>query len=220
MATNLTFAEEVMLLMLHDEDGSFVRLPDWTVRYSLSGAVLMELAHLDRVDTDLSKLYVVNSAPTDDSLLNTVLLEIESANRQEDIRFWVERIAVHSDAIKERALESLTERGIIKKRDEAFLWVFKSRRYPVVDGKADKEVKLRLFDLLFSDALPDPRDVVLLCLTHASGLLSEILPQKEIENVNNRIEQVRKLDLIGQEVAKAIWDIEVSIAVSSQPQFI
>lgn len=216
---NLSIAEEMLLLLLHDDDGTFIRLPDWSIRYALSGSVLMELAELGRIDTDLERLFVVSEEPVENDLINSLLHEIIREENDQNIRFWVERTAVHAEAIREHALNSLIDKGILEKREQQFLWVFRSRKYPIIDGRAEKEVKLRLFEVLLSDALPSPRDVVILCLTHACGILNEILPRHELDRALDRIEQVRRLDLIGQTVAKAIWDIEISIAVSSQPQF-
>ncbi|MCY4655854.1 MAG: GPP34 family phosphoprotein [Gammaproteobacteria bacterium] len=216
---NLTIAEEIVLLILDDENGAFHRLPDWSIRYALSGALLMELAEMGRIDTDLERLFVIKEDAIDNDLLNSLLQEIVKEGGDQNIRFWVERTAVHSDLIKEHALSTLVDKGILEQKEQKFLWVFRSRKYPIVDGRAEKEVKLRLFEVLFSDALPSPRDVVLLCLAHACGVLKAILPRRELDRALDRIEQVRRLDLIGQAVAKAIWDIEVSIAVSSHPQF-
>lgn len=216
---NLSIAEEMLLLLLHDDDGTFIRLPDWSIRYALSGSVLMELAELGRIDTDLERLFVVSEEPVENELINSLLHEIIREENDQNIRFWVERTAVHAESIREHALNSLIEKGILEKREQQFLWVFRSRKYPIIDGRAEKEVKLRLFEVLLSDALPSPRDVVILCLSHACGILNEILPRHELDRALDRIEQVRRLDLIGQTVAKAIWDIEISIAVSSQPQF-
>lgn len=216
---NLSIAEEMLLLLLHDDDGTFIRLPDWSIRYALSGSVLMELAELGRIDTDLERLFVVSEEPVENELINSLLHEIIREENDQNIRFWVERTAVHAESIREHALNSLIDKGILEKREQQFLWVFRSRKYPIIDGRAEKEVKLRLFEVLLSDALPSPRDVVILCLSHACGILNEILPRHELDRALDRIEQVRRLDLIGQTVAKAIWDIEISIAVSSQPQF-
>ena len=216
---NLSIAEEMLLLLLHDDDGTFIRLPDWSIRYALSGSVLMELAELGRIDTDLERLFVVSEEPVENELINSLLHEIIREENDQNTRFWVERTAVHAEAIREHALNSLIEKGILEKREQQFLWVFRSRKYPIIDGRAEKEVKLRLFEVLLSDVLPSPRDVVILCLSHACGILNEILPRHELDRALDRIEQVRRLDLIGQTVAKAIWDIEISIAVSSQPQF-
>ena len=83
---------------------------------------------------------------------------------------------------------------------------------PAIDGKAEREVKLRIMGVLFSDEIPDPRDVMIICLVDACGIFNELLSRSELPNATERIEQVRKLDLIGQAMTQAIRDIEVSVA--------
>jgi hypothetical protein len=212
----LRFAEEIMLLLLDDEEERFIRVPDWSLRYALGGAVLMDLALEDRIDTDLEKLILVDPTPLDDDILDPVLADIAAHDHQHDARFWVERTAGYAEEIRERALGRLIERGILERRDDRFLWVFRSRRYPVVDGRAEREVKLRIMGVLFSDAIPEPRDVVIICLADACGILKELLSRREHEQAASRIEQVRKLDLIGQAMSQAISDIELSVAVLQQ----
>ena len=97
------------------------------------------------------------------------------------------------------------------------MWVFKSRRYPVVDGQAQREVKLRIMGVLFSDEIPDPRDIVIICLADACGIFKSLLSAQELESVTPRIDQVRRLDLIGQAMTQAIVDIELTLAASLQP---
>ncbi len=213
----LRFAEEVILLLLNDEDGSFARVPYWSLNYALAGGVLMDLAMEDRIDTDLERLFVINDAPTGDNLLDPTLAEIAGDTQQRDARFWVERTANRAEEIREGVLDRLVERGILEHREERFLWVFKSRRYPTVEGSTEREVKLRIMAVLFSDEIPSPHDVVLICLTDACGILNLILSKREQERAAERIEQVRKLDLIGQAMAQAIQDIELSVAASVQP---
>ena len=73
--------------------------------------------------------------------------------------------------------------------------------------------------VLFGDEIPDPRDVVIICLADACGIFKEILAGRELERASARIDQVRKLDLIGQAVSKAVWDIQASIALAMHPTF-
>lgn len=213
----LRFAEEIMLLLLDDEDGSFARVPERLVRYALGGGVLMELALADRIDTDLEKLVLVDSTPLQDSLLDPMLSDIAAATATHDTRYWLECAAARADDIREGALRQLVQKGILAREEGRFLWVFRARRYPVVDGKAEQEVKLRIMEVLFSDKIPDPRDVVIICLADACGMFERLLAGRELDRASGRIEQVRKLDLIGQEVTKAIWDIEASLALAVQP---
>lgn len=214
----LRFAEEVMLLLLNDEDGKFAKVQDWSLSYALAGGVLMDLALEHRIDTDLEELVLLDASPLGDSLLDPTLADIAQADQRHNARFWVERTAGRSDEIREEALARLVAKGILEQREDSFLWVFKSRRYPVIDGEVEREVKLRIMGVLFSNEIPDPRDVVVICLADACGIFSQLLSKREAERASARIEQVRKLDLIGQAMAQAIREIEVTLALLQQQQ--
>ena len=215
----LRFAEEITLLMLNDEDGEFVRVPGWSLQCAFAGAVLMDLALENRIDTDLKRLVLIDPTPLGDDILDPVLARIAQATETHDARHWVEHIADYVEEIREGALAGLVKRGILRREEDRFLWVFKSRRYPIVDGEAEREVKLRIMEVLFGNEIPDPRDIVLICLADACGILRELLSARELERAAERIEQVRKLDLIGQAVSKAVWDIQSSIALAMHPTF-
>ena len=212
----LRFAEELLLLTLDDENGRFARVPDRLMRYALAGGVLMDLALENRIDTDLKNLILVDSTPLQDSLLDPTLADIAEADDTRDARFWVERTALRADTIREEALNRLVERGILKREEDRFMWVFQARRYPIVDNTAEREVKLRIMEVLFSDQIPGPRDVVIIGLAHACDIFKEILSTRELARVSERIDQVRKLDLIGQAMSQAITDIELSLALAVQ----
>ncbi len=212
----LRFPEELVLLILDDENGKFAHVPDRLMRYALAGGVLMDLALENRIDTDLKNLILVDPTPVRDSLLDPTLADIARATDTRDARFWVERAALGADEIREEALNRLVKKGILRRQDDRFLWVFQSRRYPVIDNTVEREVKLRIMEVLFSDQIPGPRDVVIICLAHACNLFKEIFSARELAHVAARIDQVRKLDLIGQAVSQAISDIELSLALAVQ----
>jgi len=209
----LRFAEEIVLLTLRDDDGKFEPVPVMSMQHALAAAVLMDLALENRIDTDPKNLVLIDATPVGDSLLDPTLEKI-AAGEQHDARYWVEQTARDADQIRDEALARLVERGILEQHDERFLWVFRSRRYPVVDGTEEREVKLRILGVLLSDEIPDPRDIVIICLADACGILHLLLPKRELAGVRDRIEQVRKLDLIGQAMAEAIRDIELWLAAS------
>lgn len=212
----LTFAEEIILLLLRDHDGRFVRVPNWSLEYAMAGAVLMDLAMENRIDTDLENLILVDPTPVGDGLLDPTLAEI-AADEARPTRDWVERTVERAEDIHREALFRLVERGILEQQEKRFLWAFRSRRYPLVDGRAEREVKLRIMEVLFSDEIPDPRDIMLICLVDACGIFNELLSKQELGNAADRIALVRQMDLIGQATTQAIRDIEFSIAVSVQP---
>ena len=212
----LRFAEEIVLLLLNDDDGRFARVPNVSLDYALAGGVLMDLALENRIDTDLEKLVLIDATPTGDTLLDPTLAEIVEGGGN-DARYWVERTAVRSDALREEVLKRLVDQGILERWEDRFLWVFKTRRYPMVDGEVQREVKLRIMGVLFSDEIPDPRDIVIICVADACGIFKSIFSSQELDAVAPRIDQVRRLDLIGQAMTQAIHDIELTLVSSLQP---
>ena len=209
----LRFVEEILLLLLRDDDGRFLGVPSWSLEYAIAGGVLMDLAMDNRIDTDLQNLVLIDSTPVNDSLLDPTLADI-AAGEARDTRFWVEHTAKRAYEIRDEALSRLIALGILERQDDRFLWVFRSRRYPVIDGRAEREVKLRIMGVLFSNEIPDPRDVMIICLADACGIFGEMFSRRELSLATERINQVRRLDLIGQAMSQAIHDIEVSVAAS------
>ena len=171
----LRFAEEIVLLSLRDDDGKFVPVPVTSMQHALAGAVLMDLALENRIDTDPENLILLDSAPTGDSLLDPTL-EMIATGGQRDARYWIEQVAKTGDEIRSAALQRLIQRGILEQHEERFLWVFRSRRYPMIDGREEREVKLRIMGVLFSEEIPDPRDIVIICLADACGILRQLMP--------------------------------------------
>ena len=212
----LRFAEEIILILLDDEDGRFVRVPRSSLNFALAGGVLMDLAMENRIDTDLENLMLIDPTPVGDSLLDPFLAEI-AASPQKDTRYWLEHIAESAPGIREDALSRLVDRGILERQDDKFLWMFRSRRYPTIDGEAEREVKLRIMAVLFSNEIPDPRDIMIICLVDACGIFKELLSKRQLGQVADRIDQVRKLDIIGQALSHAIRDIELTVITSMQP---
>ncbi len=210
----LTFAEEILLLMLND-DGVFLPIRGGSVEHVLAGAVLMDLAFANRIDTDPAQLVCLDQTPTGNPMLDRVLAHITNSTATKDTGGWIAELAGQGTTeIRQQALTSLIERGILESQDEKFLWVFRSRRYPTVDGRVEREAKLRIEDTLLSDDIPDPRDVALICLADACGFLHDIFSKREIERAVPRLQQLRKMDLIGGAVGSLIAKIEESVMMA------
>ncbi len=207
----MRFVEEILLLLLRDDGGKFMAVPGIALDNALAGGVLMDLALENRIDTDPEHLILIDPTPVGDSLLDPTLAAIADGERR-DARHWVGQTAQRAAEIREEALSRLVERGILERHEGRFLWVFRSRRYPIIDGKAEREVKLRILGVLLSDDIPNPRDIVIIGLADACGILPELFPKREYDKVRARIDQVRKLDLIGQATSRAVHDIEMWLA--------
>ncbi len=206
----MRFAEE-FLLLLRDEDGTLSRTAEWLVRPALGAAVLMDLALENRIDSDADRLFLMDSTPVGDPLLDPMLAEIARAEVTHNALYWVDHATRHADEIREAALERLIENGILKLKNDRFLWIFGAQRYSVVDNKIERELAQRIRMVLLSDVIPDPRDVVIITLAGGCGLVGPLLSSGELAQAAPRIELVRKMDLIGRAFLNAM-DVAVQPA--------
>jgi len=197
---------------LDDESGTFINEPDVHVGYAVAGALLMDLALANRIDADNDKLFIVDQSPTGDTIQDSVLTRIVASDELHDAGYWVGELGRNSVELRDGLLNRLVERGILKEVDEKVLWVFETRRYPMVDGSEEREVKRRIMDVLFSDSTPEQRDVVIICLADACNLIDQIMSERELRSVEPRIDGIVKMDVIGQAVANTIREIRASIA--------
>ena len=210
----LRVVEEILLLILDTDNGEIRHtLPLRSRAVAFAGAALMDLALEDRIDTDLENLVVSDQTPLGNDLLDPILAEIaRSGESPRDTASWITNLAQRSDEIREKALARLIERGILEAAPggEVFLsaGVSRSRRYRTADGRTTEEVQLRIMRTLFSDDIPDPRDIVIISLASACGVFESILSPDELAQVRERIDLVCRLDLIGREVAAAIRQVE------------
>ena len=199
----LRIAEEVLLLLLRS-DGKLFHIRDRTLDRVVAGAVLVELAMENRIDTDLQQLMLVDPTPLGDELLDPTLARIGAEPAGRNARYWVESEAARAEDIRHAALGRLVERGYLRLEEDLILRRFRFHRYPTVDGRGEREVKLRIMNVLFSDSIPSPRDIAVIALLDSCDMFIEILPPAELRQSENRIGQVRRLDLIGQAVTQAV----------------
>lgn len=205
----LTIAEEILLLVLDDETGKLnTKLPVHSLRNAVSGALLMDLAFDNRIDTDLHRLTVIDSTPLGEPVLDHALTRIAAAEEERATGYWVDLFARDHETLQPQLLHRLVTRGILSQREDRLFWIVGVRRYPTVDDRPQRDVKRRIMNTLLSDVIPDPRDIAIICLADACALWRSMIHRRELANVKQRIEQIAKMDLIGQSITQTIRELQ------------
>src|ERR1700761_3926605 len=119
----LTLLEEFLLLALDDESGDFYALPRSTLDCGTAGAILMDLIRRRRVDNDLRDMFVTDSLPLNDDILDPVLqmMTLAPVLMPQPISHWVRVMSNEGEALRERALRRLEARGIIRREERKIL---------------------------------------------------------------------------------------------------
>lgn len=204
----MRFAEEILLLLLNEDTGYFAPIPEWKMSCALAGAVLMDLALEDRIDSDLESLTLIDASPTGDELLDPVLEEIAAESQLHSPQFWVERIAARAEQISDTAFDRLVSQGILDFESGGF-WslsrnVSRTGRYPLVDGTPGEEIKGRITRVLLTAEIPDPRDIAIVGLLNNCGGVQTLLEAEEYAEAESRIELLSGMDLIGRTISDAV----------------
>ncbi|MDE2677297.1 MAG: cytochrome P450, partial [Gemmatimonadota bacterium] len=209
----LSLTDELILMLLDEKGGYFHQVPGWRLNCAVVGGVLAELSFRSRLDSDLTSLFVVDRAETGDPVLDPILKEIADEPDQHNARYWIERLAPRAEAIVDQTLDRLVERGILQHHEGEF-WTLASpvmhgQRYGMLEeGATDQFVKARIANVIFTDEIPEPRDVVIVCLVNTCDVFRLIFELDEA--AEERIKLVCQLDLIGRSIADAVSESLVS----------
>ena len=206
-ARPLTLLDELVLTLLNEESGYFRQVPGWDLNCAVIGGALAELSFMSRIDTDMDSLILLDETATGDPALDPILAEIANESRQRNAQYWIERLAPLAESIIDVTLERLVHLRILQHHDGDF-WSLARNAWQTEsfatsgEGTAVEFVKNRLSRALFNNEIPDPRDVVIICLTNICDVLRFIFELDE--ESEERVEFICKMDLIGRSIAAAV----------------
>jgi len=212
--------EDIALLSLHDEKGSFQGSMH---AHAFAGAVIAELVLLGRLRITRGKrrqtfLEVANSAPTGDPVLDGAVERIASARRRGQAATWVGRLAAQrKPSLREGAALALVDRGLLVRTEGRVLGIFPRVRYPMTDGGPEAALVERLRMALDDDApVPeDPRSAIILALAHSAGILGHVFERSYLRSRKARLAMLAKLEGVPGATRKAIQAAQAAVMVAT-----
>ena len=208
----LRVSEELLLLLLDAASGDIQHsFPEHKRDVVMAGAVLMDLALENRIDMDTERLFLLDSKPVGDDLLDPTLADIAADAEAHDTGYWIKRVAAGGAAIRAQVRNRLTGLGILEADANGLVYPSKvfarTRRYPASSRDKREDVKSRVMAAIFSDEIPDPNDIIIIGLAAACGVFESILTRDELAGVRERIESISRLDLMGSTIRESLRTI-------------
>ena len=203
----LSLPDELILMLLNEQNGYFHQVPGWKLNCAVVGAVLAELSLLSRIDTDMESLILVDQTETGNPALDPILRQIANEPVQRNAQYWIERLVVHAESVIDLTLDRLVELKILEYHDGEF-WTLAPIKWHTdtygnsLEDTADEFIKTRITKVLFFDAIPDPRDIIIVCLVNTCDVFRFMF---EIDDeAEERIKYICQMDLIGRSIADAV----------------
>lgn len=198
----LILPEHLLLLAMRDDKGTVVHGGALALPYGLNGALLLELSLRGRVRVEEGVLVEVSNAPTDDDILNEALQSLADCERDKTAEFWVARPDALVKDLKNRLLDRLVARGILRREEHRILWLVPYSRFPELDGAPERDLRKQLNEVVVGGAEADEATALLIGLIHACGLAPEVFPDHEADEVAAKLKAFAE----SSQIAKAIVD--------------
>jgi hypothetical protein len=206
----LNLPEELLLLALRDKKGTVISSASTALPYGLAGAVLLELTLADRVTFEDSKIVLDDATPTGDDILDEGLERIKQSKKNRKPSYWVNKLS-GIKKIKERLLDRLVHKGILRREEHRILRVIPSKRYPTVHGGPEKKLRDSIRAAILDGIEPEERTGILISLVSACSLVNEIFEKAERKAAQKRIKEIAKGEPIGKAVSETVAAVEIAV---------
>ncbi|MCY4147978.1 MAG: cytochrome P450 [Gammaproteobacteria bacterium] len=218
MKHSLSITEEFILMILNDETGYFYQVGGWDLNCAVIGSVLADLSLQSYIDTDADSLFIVNAEKTGEQTLDLLLDEIRQDKQRRNTQYWIERLATHSETIIDQTLARLVKAKLLKYHDGGFYTINKAVLY--VDSSNNDDwpeqfVKQRISETLFTNIIPDPRDIIIISLLNVCDVLRFIFELDD--DTEKRIHQICQMELISRSIAEAVTQSIITPAFKKAP---
>ena len=216
MKNKLLLHEEIVLLALSDEKGTF---SGGMLIYALAGALVSELLLQEKITASQDKKQIVkvkDRSPTGDPILDELHKQIIGAKKQKGLKDWVFN-ASKIKRLHHRVAEQLCKKGVLKQDEKKVLFLFTRRIYPELDGAWEDAVRNRMAAVMFDkNVLPDERTAVLIALASHSELLKANFAKDKLRQHKARIKELASGKLLAAGATQsAIEAVQIAVLVAT-----
>lgn len=208
MTDRMLVAEDLLLLLLHDEKGSVQHATHLDA--VLGGALLVDLAlggHVELVPqekrwgwTPKERVRATDDVPDDALLREAQELVAAKERTAQDLVSRLGRTP------REPLLERLADRGLVRREEGRVLGIFPRTTWPEVDGRPEDALRLRLEAVLVRDDHPDDHTGALVALLSGAGVAQKVVrsERRKPRDVARRAKQLASGDWAAAGVKDAI----------------
>ncbi|MCL2787976.1 MAG: GPP34 family phosphoprotein [Micrococcales bacterium] len=214
----MRIAEELLLLYYDDAKGTVDPLVD-SIDYRLAGAVLVELALLDRVEVTESeerlpdgtrvkrgRVVVRGEGSCGDLEFDNALAEVAAKPRTPSAL-----VPILAKGLRKRLLADLAEHGVLRRDKRKAAGLFPHTRWPAEDGAHEASLRARLQAVLLDGATPSPSEAALLALGDGAGLVKRLVPKPHRKEAKARAKEVASSTWASDATKKAIDELMAGV---------
>ena len=213
----MLIAEDLLLLLTDDATGKPV-VDTSKLDLALAGAVLVDLAELDRVEVagpgevvKEGRLYLRDTTPTGEPVLDETLDRIGSRKPGKP----ASTLPHLTKGLREALYSRLVDRGVVRAEEGRVLGVFPSHQWPAADSSHEDELRRGLRDVLVVGREPTEHEALLISMLHAVDQVPKVLGgDVDKRQVRARAKSIAEGEFAGEAVRKAVEAVRAAVVTS------
>ncbi len=132
----------------------------------------------------MESLHLVDPTKTGNPALDPILKRIAGEPVQRNAQYWIERLAVQAESVIDLTLDRLVDLKILEHHEGEFWTLAPTKWHADLYGDPKKDtagqfIKTRISEVIFTDTIPDPRDVIIVCLVNTCDVFRFIFELDE-----------------------------------------
>ncbi len=208
-----TLYEELLLLSIHEDKGIFIGSTIDRTKPGLIGAVLAELALTGKIrTTNNRRLHLLEDSRTNDAILDEALVSLEETDKERKFSYWINNYNQKPEKLRRQITESLIQKGVLTQEDDRLQWVIPSPLQPEIKASTKYWVINRLRSIVLAQEQVQPRDIALLSLVSACGLLDLVFLRDERKLTSRYVNELVIGQAMKDPTIETIQEIVTAIA--------
>lgn len=210
----LTLFDELFLLSIHEAKGVQIKTTTERLKLGLAGALLAELALLEKIkNTDNHRLQVVDQAHTsDDDLLNETIDLLAAEEKGHKFGYWLNQLSQKADKTRKQIIKNLIQKNVFTQDDDRLVWVIPFPLKTTAKASAKSQMIKRLRGIVLAQDEFQKRDIALLSLLRACGLLDRAFLDDERKMASRAINEMLFSQAISDSVIQTVQEIETALS--------
>lgn len=209
----LTLYEELLILSIHENKGTLIGSVVERMKLGLAGAILAELALMGKIQASNNRrLQLIDDSLIADDVLNEALSILKESEKERKFGYWVNTLSQRAEKFLKQITESLIRKGIVTGEEERLVWCIPSPIQPEAKASSKYLLSKRLRGIVLAQEDLQPRDIVLLSLVRACGLLDLIFLSDERKLAGRYINELIFNQAIKDPAIQTVQEIESAVA--------
>ncbi len=154
---------------------------------------------------------MIDDGPADAALLDETMKVLKGTDKEHKFGYWINLLGQKADKHRRGTVKGLLQKGIVTQEDDRLHWVVPSPLQPESKASPKHLLVERLRGIVAGTGDPTPREIGLLSLVRACGLLELVFLRDERKLASQAIYERFISQAINDPAIQTIQEIEATI---------